>query len=61
VLNNLLLELLLWVSCLTIGTEEGIKEVIEDLKKHSFGLKTDKNITDYLSCQIKMDEEKWFA
>ena len=42
--------------CPTTGTEAGIKEVIEDLTKHNFNLKIEKDLTDYISCQIKKDE-----
>jgi hypothetical protein len=36
-------------SRLTIGSDEGIKEVIEDLKGHDFGPKIEVDIKDYLS------------
>jgi hypothetical protein len=28
--------------CLTFGSDEGIKEIIEDLKRHEFGIKINK-------------------
>jgi hypothetical protein len=31
-------------NCLNIGSDEGIKEVIKDLKKHDFGLKIKENL-----------------
>jgi hypothetical protein len=33
-------------NCLTIGTDEDIKEVIEDLKKNDFGLIIEENLKD---------------
>jgi hypothetical protein len=44
-------------NCLIIGSYEGIKEVIEDLKKHDFSLDIEKDLKDYLSCHIKIDKE----
>jgi hypothetical protein len=38
-----------------------IKEVIEDLKKHDFGLKIEEYLKDYLSCHIKINEEDRIA
>jgi hypothetical protein len=31
-------------NCLTIGSDQGIKEVIEDLEKHDFGLKVEEDL-----------------
>jgi hypothetical protein len=42
--------------CLTIGSDEGIKEVIEVMKGHDFGLKIEEDLKDYLSCHIKIDK-----
>jgi hypothetical protein len=33
-------------NCLTIGLNEGIKEVIEDLKRHNFVLKIEEDLED---------------
>jgi hypothetical protein len=43
---------------LSIGTEEAIEKVINLLKGHSFGLKVEENLTDYLSCKIVQEREK---
>jgi hypothetical protein len=44
--------------CLTIGTEEAIKEFIIALKGHNFHLKVDSNLTDYFSCNIVQERDK---
>ena len=45
---------------LTIGTDQAIKEVINALKRHAFGLKVQNNRTDCLSCKMiqHRDQEK---
>jgi hypothetical protein len=47
--------------CQTIEIDEGIKEVIEVLKEHDFGLKIKKDLKVYLSCHIKIDKEDVIA
>jgi hypothetical protein len=42
-------------NCLTIGSDDAIKEVIEDLKSHDFGLEFDEELKDYLSCHLMID------
>jgi hypothetical protein len=44
---------------ITFGSDEDIKEVIEDLKKHDYGLKED--LKGYLICHIKFDKEDGIA
>ena len=41
--------------CLVIGSNEGIDDVINGLKMHTFGLKVEDFLSDYLSCKIHMD------
>jgi hypothetical protein len=48
-------------NCLTIESDEGIKEVIEDLKKHDFGHEIEEDLKDYFSCHIKIDKEDEIA
>ena len=38
--------------CLSIGSDEAIQEVIDDLKKFGFQLKVENDLVDYLSCKI---------
>jgi hypothetical protein len=44
-------------NCLTFGFDEGIKEVIEDLKNHDLGLKIEEDLKGFLSFHIKIDKE----
>jgi hypothetical protein len=46
--------------CFTIGYNEGIKEVIENLKNHDFGLKIEEDFKD-LSCHIKINKDERIA
>jgi hypothetical protein len=43
--------------CLIIESDEGIKEVIEDLKNHDFGLQIEEYLKYYLSYHVKIDKE----
>jgi hypothetical protein len=43
--------------CLVIGTDEGIDNVINNLRDYSFLLKVDHNLTNYLSFRINLDYE----
>jgi hypothetical protein len=43
-------------NCLTIGSDERIKERIEYLKKYGFGLKIEEDFKEYLTFHIKFDE-----
>jgi hypothetical protein len=44
--------------CLIIGKEEGIECLIDELKKHEFDLKVEKNVNEYLSCCIEESKIK---
>jgi hypothetical protein len=43
--------------CLTIGSDEAIKDIIEDLKQYDFGLKVEEYHKDHLSCHINIDKK----
>jgi hypothetical protein len=43
-------------SCLVVGSEEGIQDMINCLKNCNFGLKIENNLTDYLSCKIQINQ-----
>jgi hypothetical protein len=45
----------------TIGSDESIKEVIEDFKKHGFGLKIKEILKYYLICHIKTNKKDGIA
>jgi hypothetical protein len=38
--------------CLIIGKESSVSNLLEDLKKHEFNLKIEKDVVEYLSCHI---------
>jgi hypothetical protein len=38
--------------CFIIGKESSISKLLEDLKKHEFNLKIEKDVVEYLSCHI---------
>jgi hypothetical protein len=42
----------------TIGKEEAIEEVINELKWHNFGLKNEDNLTDNIICKIFQERDK---
>jgi hypothetical protein len=48
-------------NCLTIGSDEGKKKVIEYLKKLDFDLNIEENLEDYLSCHIEIHKENRIA
>jgi hypothetical protein len=43
--------------CLVIGTDEGIDNVVNNLRDYKFCLKVNHDLTDYLSCMICVDYE----
>jgi hypothetical protein len=38
--------------CLLIGKESSVSKLLEELKKHKFNLKIEKDVVEYLSCYI---------
>jgi hypothetical protein len=44
--------------CLVIGTDEGIDNLINNLRDYNFGLKVSHNLTDYLICMIHEDMKR---
>jgi hypothetical protein len=42
--------------CLVLGSEKGIKDMINCLTNCDFGLKIEDNLTDYLSCKIQINQ-----
>jgi hypothetical protein len=38
--------------CLIIGKESSISNLLEELKKHEFNLKIEKDVVEYLSCHV---------
>ena len=44
--------------CLCIGNKEAIDEKVEELKKKGLNLKVDKNLKDYLSCEIHFSSNR---
>jgi hypothetical protein len=43
---------------LIIGKEEGIECLIDELKKHEFDLKVERNVNEYLSCCIEESKDQ---
>jgi hypothetical protein len=39
--------------CLIIGKEKSIDHLIDELKRHEFNLKVERNVNEYLSCFIE--------
>jgi hypothetical protein len=44
--------------CLIIGKNESIDCLIDELKKHEFNLKVEKNVNEYLSCCIEESKDE---
>jgi hypothetical protein len=44
--------------CLIIGKNESIDCLIDELKKHEFNLKIEKNLNEYLSCCIEESKDE---
>jgi hypothetical protein len=44
--------------CLIIGKKESIDCLIDELKKHEFNLKVEKNVNEYLSCCIEESKDE---
>jgi hypothetical protein len=44
--------------CLIIGKDESIDCLIDELKKHEFNLKVEKNVNEYLSCCIEESKDE---
>jgi hypothetical protein len=44
--------------CLFIGKEEIINCLIDELKKHEFDLKVEKNVNEYLTCCIEESKDE---
>jgi hypothetical protein len=45
-------------NCLIIGKNESIDCLIDELKKHGFNLKVEKNVNEYLSCCIEESKDE---
>jgi hypothetical protein len=43
--------------CWIIGKDESIDCLIDELKKHEFNLKVERNVNEYLSCCIKESKD----
>jgi hypothetical protein len=52
VVNHMLIIGIYVNDCLIIGKESSISNLLEELKKHEFNLKIEKNVVEYLSCHI---------
>jgi hypothetical protein len=52
VVNHMLIIGIYVDDCLIIGNESSISNLLEDLKKHKFKLKIEKDVVEYLSCHI---------
>jgi hypothetical protein len=51
---NLMMIIGIYVNdCMVIGKEESIECLIDELKKHSFNLKVERNANEYMSCCIE--------
>jgi hypothetical protein len=49
----------IWVDdSLLVGDEKAITQTIKDLEAEGFTLKVENDLTDYLSCEIKLDRKK---
>jgi hypothetical protein len=44
--------------CLIIGKDESIDCLIDELKKHEFNLKVERNMNEYLSCYIEESKDE---
>jgi hypothetical protein len=45
-------------NCLIIGKDESIDCLIDELKKHEFNLKVERNVNEYLSCYIEESKDE---
>jgi hypothetical protein len=45
-------------NCLIIGKEENIDHLIDELKRHEFNPKVERNVNEYLSCCIKESKDE---
>jgi hypothetical protein len=52
VVNHMLIIGIYVNDCLIIGKESSISNLLEELKKHEFNLKIEKDMVEYLSCHI---------
>jgi hypothetical protein len=52
VVNHMLIIGIYVDDCLIIGKESSVSNLLEDLKKHEFSLKIEKDVVEYLSCHI---------
>jgi hypothetical protein len=52
VVNHMLIIGIYVDDCIIIGKESSISNLLEDLKKHKFNLKIEKDVVEYLSCHI---------
>jgi hypothetical protein len=44
--------------CLIIGKEKSIDDLIDELKRHEFNLKVERNVNEYLSCCIEESKDE---
>lgn len=44
--------------CYASGTEEAIESVVKEIQKHGLAVTVDREISDYLSCEIIMSKDK---
>ena len=58
VVNHMLIVGIYVDDCLIIGKESSVSSLLEELKKHEFNLKIEKNVKEYLSCCIVETKEE---
>ena len=57
-MNHMLIVGIYVDDCLIIGKESSVSSLLEELKKHEFNLKIEKNVKEYLSCCIVETKEE---
>jgi hypothetical protein len=45
-------------NCFIIGKEKSIGHLIDELKRHEFNLKVERNVNEYLSCCIEESKDE---
>jgi hypothetical protein len=57
-LNHMIIIRIYVDDCLIIGKDESIDCLIDELKKHEFNLKVERNVNEYLGCCIEESKDE---
>jgi hypothetical protein len=56
--NHMIIIVIFVNDCLIIGKEKTIDHLIDELKKHEFNLKVERNVNEHLSCCIEESKDE---